>query len=328
MNPSPLPRPTVMDGSNFRRWSLVLAVAALAWSSSGCTELRGRRRVREGNQLYRDGRYAEAVTAYEAAARFIPGFWLLWLNKGLTCRQMMVPGAHTPENDRAVDCALEAFANLKRLRPKDPRAEQLYVQTLFDADRFEALASLYQQRLRARPDDLAAINGLIQAYTRWNRPDEALAYYQQRAALQPRDAEAQYAVGVFVWNQLFQKGGGPEMAAFDPRPDPEEVEAAAKQAPAHGKNRGKQEPKPLKVPPLPGLGDITGGPRVRLADLGIGYLEKALALRPRYRDAMTYLNLLYRQKSFAYFAEPDTWQACIDAAERWRREAESLGRSP
>lgn len=298
--------------------ALLLAVTA---SASGCSELRGRRRIREGNQLYRDGHYAEAIASYEQAEQLIPGFWLLWLNKGLACRQLMIPGAHTPENERAVNCALEAFSTLRRLRPADARADTLYVQTLFDADRFGTLTAMYQKRLKTNPSDLAAVNGLIQVYTRWNRMEEALQWYQRRATLEPRDAEAQYAVGVFIWNQLFQRGGGPEMASFDPRPDPN-----APPPPRRGK--GKQPPAPTKVPPAPSLGDITGGARIKLAELGIAYLERAVALRPKYREAMTYLNLLHRQKSFAYFAEPEKWQASVDAADRWRREAEALAAHP
>lgn len=195
------------------------------------------------------------------------------------------------------------------------------MQTLFDADRFEELAAQYQQRLRAQPRDLAAINGLIQVYSRWNRLDDALAYYQRREALEPGDPEAHYAVGVFIWNQLYQKGGGAEMAAFDPRPGGGDL--AGRQ-----KKTGKNGVNPQKVPPPPGLADITGEARVRLADIGIRSLQQALSLRPRYPEALTYLNLLNRQKSYAYFSQPDKWQECIDAAERWRHQAESLGRSP
>lgn len=296
-----------MDGFFFRRWALFAMMLAVAGTSSGCHELRGRRKAREGTHLYREGHYAEAVAAFEAAEALVPRFWVVPLNKGLTCRQMMVPGGRGPENDRAISCALAAFAAFKRLRPQDPRADQLYIQTLFDADRFAELAAIYQQRLRDKPNDLAAINGLIQAYTRWNRPEEALRAYQQRAALEPGDAEAQYAIGVFLWSQLFQKGGGAEMASFDPRPDPD-------------------HPAQKKIPPPAGLGDIVGPQRARLADLGIAHLQKALALRPRYPEAMTYLNLLYRQKSYAYFADPAEWQANVDTAERWRRQAETLSR--
>lgn len=278
--------------------------AALVLLGSGCTELRGRRLVREGNRLYREGRYSEAVSAYEQAESLIPNFWLLWLNKGLTCRQQMIPGSRQPSSERAVQCSLEAFDKLRRLRPTDPRGESLYVQTLFDADRFQTLADLYQARLRANPSDLQAMNGLIQVYTRWNRLDEALQWYQRRAALQPNDAEAQYAVAVFLWSQLFQKGGGTEMAAFDPRPDP-------------------SRPKEKKVPPPPALGDIGGAQRVRLADLGLAYLDRALKLRPKYPEAMVYLSLLERQKAIAFFGDPVRYQASIDAAEKWRRQAEA-----
>ncbi len=273
--------------------------------TSGCAELRGRRWVREGNHLYREGRYTEAVAAYERAESLIPNFWLLWLNKGLTCRQQMIPGSRQPSNERAANCALEAFDKLRQLRPADPRGDALYVQTLFDADRFQTLADLYQTRLKAKPNDLLAMSGLIQVYTRWGHLEEALQWYQRRAALSPADPEAQYAVAVFLWGQLFQKGGGPEMASFDPRPDP-------------------SKPKEKKTPPPPSLGDIVGAQRVRLADLGISYLDRALALRPKYPEAIVYRSLLERQKAIAFFNDPDKYQAAIDAAEKWRHQAEAV----
>jgi tetratricopeptide (TPR) repeat protein len=278
--------------------------AALLLLGSGCTELRGRRRVREGNRLYREGRYQEAVLAYEQAESLIPNFPLLWLNKGLTCRQLMIPGSRQSATQQAANCALDAFQKLRELRPSDQRGDSLYVQTLFDGDRFQTLADMYQARLRTNPNDLLAISGLIQVYTRWNRLEEALQWYQRRAALAAKDAEAQYAVGVFVWSQLFQKGGGAEMAAFDPRPD-------------------LSKPKEKKTPPPAALGDIMGAQRVRLADLGITYLEGALKLRPHYPEAVVYLSLLQRQKAIGLFADPQRYQASIDAAEKWRHQAEA-----
>jgi tetratricopeptide (TPR) repeat protein len=294
----------VAPSERVRRAGLWLG-AALVLLGSGCTELRGRRWVREGNRLYRDGRYAEAVSAYQRAESLIPNFWLLWLNKGLTCRQQMIPGSRQPSNEQAARCALEAFDKLRQLRPADPRGDALYVQTLFDADRFQTLADLYQARLRANPNDIQALSGLIQVYTRWNRLDEALQWYQRRANLQPNDPEAQYAVAVFLWSQLFQKGGGVEMASFDPRPDP-------------------SKPKEKKIPPPPALGDIVGAQRARLADLGIAYLQRALKLRPKYPEAIVYLSLLERQKAIAFFSDPQQYQASIDAAEKWRHQAEAV----
>ena len=296
--------PTVATFGRGRRACLWLG-AALVLLGSGCTELRGRRSIREGNRLYREGHYREAVAAYEQAESLVPNFWLLWLNKGLTCRQLMIPGSRQSANQQATNCALVAFDKLRQIRPSDPRGDALYVQTLFDGDRFQTLADMYQARLRTSPTDLMAMSGLIQVYTRWNRLEEALQWYQRRAALGANDAEAQYAVGVFIWSQLFQKGGGAEMAAFDPRPDP-------------------SKPKEKKTPPPPGLGDIGGAQRVRMAELGISYLERALKLRPRYPEALVYLSLLERQKAIGLFADPQRYQAAIDAAEKWRHQAEAM----
>ncbi|HEY5958472.1 MAG TPA: hypothetical protein VIV60_18040 [Polyangiaceae bacterium] len=279
---------------------LVLLTLALC----GCAELRGRRHAREGNRFYLEGNYAEAAKEYEAAERYLPTLSVITLNHGLACRQLMTPGAKTAANEAAVRCALEAFSRLKRLQPRDAKAEQLYLQTLFDADRFDELIAHYTAVLQANPAQLEAINALIQVYARRDDWAESLRWTIRRADVAQTDATAQYAVGVMIWNRLFQKGGNGEVATFDPR----------------------QLPKPS--PPAGAPGDITGEERARLAALGINYLNKALAIRPTYREAMTYLNLLYRQQSYAYFDQPDRWQAALNQALDWQRKATDLSRSP
>jgi tetratricopeptide (TPR) repeat protein len=305
-------------------------------STTGCSELRGRRRVREGNRLYRDGNFAEALNQYTSAEDLVPHLPQLWLGKGLACRQMMSPGSKTPDSERAVNCALAAFDRLRSLGKGDQRGESLYIQTLFDAERFETLAALYGDRLKKDPTDLGAVNGQIQVYSRWNHLEEALAAYQKRADMKPNDAEAQYAVGVYIWQQLFQRGGGPDKASYDPRPDPNAAAIPPAAEPAKGKGKGKGKhpkkgrskkgalpPAPIKQPPPFTMGDIFGPQRIALADLAMKYLERALALRPKYREALIYMNLVMRQKSLAYLTNPTEWQACIDAAEKWRAKAEA-----
>ena len=333
MNPAaPLARLRGRSSRSSLAGLLALLALAILGGGTGCSELRGRRKIREGNQAYREGRYEEAVAAFEQAEKLVPDLYIVWLNKGIACRQLMVPGGKPQANDRGADCALAAFQTMRKLRPDDHRAEVLYVQTLFDSDRFKELAAHYEERLRQNPTDGVAMSGLIQVYTRWNRLEEALHWYQKRAALASTEAEAQYAVGVFLWNQLFQKGGGAEMAAYNP------LENQPPPPPPEGKNKSKKKkrgrhghataadeppPPPVKQPPPPSLGDIYGAARIRLADLGISYLEKALALRPQYLDAMTYMGLLYRQKSFAYFNDLPQYRATMDAAEMWRKKVET-----
>ena len=268
-----------------------------------CGEVRGRHLLQKANQQYRNGQYVEAVATFTEAERFVPDLWLLWLNKGYTCRSILVPGAKTPENEAALTCALEAFTRLQTLRPQDRRGPALYVQTLFDADQFETLVTLYQARVQRDPRDVEAVTGLIQVYSKWpNHIAEAIDWHRRKIALGPEDPEAYYSAGVYIWQQLFARGGGADKAAFDPRPDP-------------------AKPKQAKVPPPSASTDLVGQQRVDMASEGIGFLEKAVQLRPKYQEAMAYANLLYRQKSFAYFRQPEEWQRCIDKAAEWRNKA-------
>jgi tetratricopeptide (TPR) repeat protein len=283
---------------------VALLLATLVTTGVGCSELQARHHARTGNGHYLSGDYAGAVREYEIAEQKYPaGLHVVELNKGLACRQMMAPGAKSPEQERAVTCALDAFTKMKELRPEDKRGEQLYVQTLFDADRFDTLIAMYERDVQKDPNDMAAINSLINVHSRADHWADALKWSMKRADLQPRDAEAQYTVGVMIYNRLFQKGGA-DKGTYDPRPDP------------------NADPKaPPKTPPPFTLGDLMGSERVRVSDLGIQYMTRALEIRPTYREAMGFMSLLYRQKSFAFLNDPVEWEKVVNQAEEWRKKA-------
>jgi tetratricopeptide (TPR) repeat protein len=282
---------------------VVLAVALLS-TASGCTEVRGRKHIQEANELYKRGRYKEAVAQYEAAEALVPNLPTLWLNKGYTCRQLIAPGGKDPQSQKAAACAIAAFAKLHALAPDDPRADQLTIQTWFDIDDFAALETTFLARNKAKPDDVDVVRALQEIYYKSGKWQLALTWSYRAAALRPTDAETQYGVGTFVWQLLSSRGGSAEMGAFDPwaRERPETRATAP-------------------TMPVNALNDITGEKRIELADQGLSYLSRALTLRPRYPEAMTYASLLWRQKSFALFADPIAWQGAVDQADEWQRKA-------
>jgi len=313
------------------RFTVFSSLCVVFLAQLGCSEVRGRKKIQEANELYKRGRYREAVTAFEAAEALVPNLPTLWLNKGYTCRQLIAPGGHDPESRRAADCALAAFRRLGELAPHDPRADQLTVQTWFDIDDFETLERTFLERNKRSPGDYDVVHGLQEVYFKWQRWPQALEWSKRAAALRPNDAEAQYGVGTFIWQILAGHGGGPDMAAYDPRPRPAPEDSPEAQRP---KRQGKTKTdEPEMVPPLPPppalAGDIVGKDRVDLADQAIAHLEKAVALRPHYPDAMTYLALVWRQRSFGLFGDAAAWQKAVDRANEWqkRAQAERAGKS-
>ena len=308
-------------------WLGVAAVALSVSCAAGCSDVRGRKLVQEGNDLYKRGRYADAVTVYEEAEKLVPNLPTLWLNKGYTCRQLIVPGSQDPASRRAVACALASFKRLGQLQPGDARADQLTIETLFDAEEWTGLERLFLERNRQKPDDVDVVRGLQQVYYKSGRWAQALEWSKQVAMLRRKDAEAFYGVGTFVWQILSAKGGGPEMAAYDPRPRLPPPGETTAEIPAPGKNvkgKVKDAAPPVPVappPPVPGPDALSGPLRAELADQGIHYLEEAVRLRPRYAEAMAYLALMYRQKSFSYFDDLAQWQAAVDKSNEWQKRA-------
>jgi tetratricopeptide (TPR) repeat protein len=307
-----------MDGSTrLARLLGLVTLAATVAGASGCRQVRGRKILQDASELYKKGRYVEAIAFFERAESLVPELPVLWLNKGYTCRQLIQPAPSAQmrlENRRYAACALDAFAKLKQVAPTDARADQLYVQTLFDANDLTALETMFLAQARAAERrgaiDLEAAAGLQQVYFKQGNWARALSWARKTADARPGDADAQYRLGAFVWQLLSSRGGGAEMTSFDPR-GPAGSSAAA----GPGPGTPKRPPPPLAAPE-----DISGALRSELADEGIHYLENAIALRPRHPEAMIYLNLLYRQKSFAFFAEPDKWQAAVDKANEWQRK--------
>ncbi|HVZ71579.1 MAG TPA: hypothetical protein VHJ20_04315 [Polyangia bacterium] len=311
--------------------ALACALVGLALAA-GCSDVRGRKLVQEGNDLYKRGRYADAVSVFREAEALVPDLPQLWLNEGYTCRQLIVPGAHDPESQRAVACALRAFKRLAALRPGDARADSLTIDTMFDAGDLRGLEVLFLERNRRAPNDVDVVRGLQQVYYKWGKWPQALNWSKRAAALRPTDAEAQYGVGTFVWQLLSSKGGGAEMAAYDPRPrlppenDEGEIAAAGSGVDSKVSKNKKAKPAapPVPVaPPPPAIAanDITGDLRAQLADEGIHYLRAALELRPKYAEAMTYIALLWRQKSFALFGNLPAWQSAVDESNEWQKRA-------
>jgi len=284
----------------------IFSIAATSMlATSGCTEVRGRRLIQEGNDLFKDAKFPEAVKKFEEAEAYIPKFPTLWLNKGFTCKRMIIPGSKSPENEKAADCAIEAFDKFRQLVPEDTRGEMLYTQTLFDADRFEKIVAIYEKRWKDNPKDQQAVSILMQVHTKWDlaligeggKLDDALKWYEVYVEQRPDDPEAYYAVGTFLYTQLNMKGGGVDKMCWDPR-----------------KNAlNKEECKPGDKP-----GDILNAQRVDLADKGISFLEKAIKLRPTYTDAMTYTNLLWRQRAYGLFQAPEEWEVAMAKAEEWK----------
>ncbi len=128
----------------------------------------------------------------------------------------------------------------------------------------------YNMVLTQNPKQIEAIKGLAGLYLQMKKFDDAKLDYYKVLGLDPNDAESYCAVGVIDWSQAFQ-----------PR-----MEERAK--------LGLKLDQPLKSREV--CERLRAINSANIAE-GIDNLNRALALRPDYDDAMAYMNLMYREKA-------------------------------
>jgi len=177
--------------------------------------------------------------------------------------QNVVPGLDTPENLKNAQQAISMFQEVLTKEPND-------------------VNSLKQ---------IAAINFSIKKF------DEAKDYQKRVLAVDPKDPEAAYTVGVIDWTLAHENA----LKALVPAGTNDDGEGNVK-APKAVMEKIKEQNAPL-------------------VEEGLQYLNQAMANRANYDEAMSYINLMYRRKADVDYGNPEAVKADVAAAKEWSSKA-------
>jgi tetratricopeptide (TPR) repeat protein len=170
-----------------------------------------------------------------------------------------------------------------------------------------------KQYLDAYPEDRKAREFLLSLYLGTERYDEAVAFYEQMIQEDPKDVKA---IGSLA-SIYFKKGEFDQGVAMlekrleiEPRDvHPEIYHLIGAQA----WDRSYNYP------------DIDPAMKNHMIDRGMEALNKALEIRPDYFEALTYVNLLYREKA-KLETDPVKQQEYLAKADEYRNQALELRR--
>ena len=245
--------------------------ALLVVAASGCDKITARDLVREGNQLYGDGLYEEAIEKYNEAEKHEPdGVTYLW-NRACAYESFVLKlkdateSAEIEARKSAADKALKDFQawydRLEVKEPGDTKALEEHKLALLAVDqRCDELIAHWQNELREDPQNEGIYVNIAKIYeSPCGQYDKADEWYAKRTEDFPKSARAWYERAV---------------RAFEPlMPDPES-------GLAYNANVGSDE-------------------RLRIADEVIGYLNKATELAQNNRDPYVWRAMAYTQKQYA-----------------------------
>ncbi|HKD58862.1 MAG TPA: tetratricopeptide repeat protein [Terracidiphilus sp.] len=245
--------------------ALTVALAGMVLSMGGCNRLQARDQLNKGVEAYKSAHYEEAIGHFQKATELDPSLPMAKSYLATALAQNVVPGLSTPENLKNAQQAI----------------------------------SMFQEVLAKEPNDVNSLKQIAGIYFSIKKFDEAKEYQKKVLAVDPKDPEAAYTVGVINWT-LAHENTLQALAAANLNDDGEGNAKAPKKV--------LQEIKEKNAP---------------LVEEGLQYLNQALANRPNYDEAMSYLNLLYRRKADVDYNDPAQVKADVAAAKDW--SSKSMG---
>jgi tetratricopeptide (TPR) repeat protein len=165
-----------------------------------------------------------------------------------------------------------------------------------DNDRMaQAALDQFKQVLEQDPKNATAITSIAFINLNQKKLDDAQQWYEKLIAVDPQNATAYYTMGFIAWSKWY---------------------------PEYGKARAElgmrqEESGPLKDKKVKEELKQKFGP---IIDGGLAALDKAIAINPDYDDAMTYENLLIRER--ADLADnKEEYEKQIKTADNWMEKA-------
>ena len=243
--------------------ALAVALGGMTLSMSGCKQLEARDQLNKGVDAYKSAHYEEAIGHFQRATQLDPSLPMAKSYLATALAQNVVPGLDTPDNMKTAQQAIAIF------------------QEVLDKD----------------PNDVNSLKQIAGIYFSVKKYDDAKTWQKKVLAVDPKDAEAAYTVGVIDWT-LAHLNALKELATANVNDD--------------GEGNVKAPKKVLQA---------ISEENAPLVSEGLEYLNQAVADRPNYDDAMTYLNLMYRRKADVDYSNPGEVKADVAAAKDWTTKA-------
>ncbi len=243
--------------------ALAVALGGMVLSLSGCNRLAARDQLNKGVDAYKSARFEEAIGHFQKATELDPSLPMAKTYLATALAQNVVPGLDTPENMKTAQQAIDIF----------------------------------QQVLAKDPSDVNSLKQIAAIYFSIKNLDQAAEWQKKVLAVDPKDPEAAYTIGVIDWTKAHEN----TLKALGPAGINDDGEGNVK-APKKVLQQIKEENEPLVTE-------------------GLQYLNQAVANRPNYDDAMAYLNLTYRRKADVDYQDPAKVKDDVQQAKDWMTTA-------
>jgi len=268
-------------------------------SGASCGRVQAKQAFKDGNKQYKDEHFKQAIEYYQEAVEKNPNMAEAWFYLGSSHQALIRPGKDTPENKEHLDKAIEDYKKSLELNPSpgSDNLKKVRVNTLgaltsiYSEDphrEFDVAYGYASQLVQDNPNDTKNLYALANLYKKFEKVEQAEETYRKIAESNPNDSKACGALAGFYNEPLW---GG--RSKFEQAIDVLQRCAALDPSDASGwqKVATFYWDKAYRDPVL------SDEQKNQYADKGLEAVDKALALKPDYFEAVIYKNLLFRVKA-------------------------------
>jgi tetratricopeptide (TPR) repeat protein len=281
-----------------KRRACLLVVALAAPFAVGCARVQAKAAYQDGNKLYREENYKRAVEKYQAAVQHDPNMIEAYFYLASSHQALHRPAKEGAENKQHLDDAIANYKKVLELSGSNPEVAKTVKANaqgaligIYSEDphrNFDTAIGYAKQLVQDNPNDVKNLYAIANLYEKFSHVDEAEAAYKKAAELNPNDPKACSALGAF-----YNKPQWDGKARFDDAVTT--LERCAGLAP--NDPGGWQKVSAFywdKAYRDPLLDDKK---KEEYADKGLEAVNKALAIKADYFEAVIYKGLLYRVKA-------------------------------
>lgn len=223
----------------------------------------------------------------------------------LQSRDQLNKGAQAFRNAQYAE-AVEHFKTAVELDPTFPVA-RLYLATAYmqqyipgaespeNAQMAKAAYDNFMKVLEQDPKNTVAIASIASLYLNQKKWDDAQQWYEKLIAVDPNNADAYYSLGFIAWSKWYPIYGMARADLGMKQDDP-------------GPLKDKKVRAELKEKYLP------------IINSGLQALDKTLQINPEYEDAMSYENLLIRERADLMDSKEE-YDKEVKVADNWVQKA-------
>jgi tetratricopeptide (TPR) repeat protein len=198
-----------VDRSGQRSRALSVLTVAAVLLVAGCHKFEARVHLKQGNVLYENESYKEAMAQFQEGLEIDPAATFAWRSVGLSAMALHRPGVEGEENDQYATTAIDAFNKYLKTDPKDKDKVEDYLTTvLINSNRYDEALERLKKDAAADPTNTELDRAIVTTLLKANRVEEAYQYATRPGT--KHDPQLLYSIGVACWGKSY---GDPTLPA-------------------------------------------------------------------------------------------------------------------